>query len=170
MGAYAPTPLVDDVLYEKVKDRVIRPTLTGMKAEGAPFEGVLFIGIMVVNGEPITLEFNVRFGDPECEILMPLLKTPASELFYNQPLRLRSLSMRSCTRISVNTHISHTQVSALMTKVNYTLMADVYLSVLVWVRLFNKHVTVLMHFVVKFILPARNSVQTSRTKHCRLAL
>ena len=82
MGAYAPTPLVDDVLYEKVKERVIRPTLTGMKAEGAPFEGVLFIGIMVVNGEPITLEFNVRFGDPECEILMPLLKTPASELFY----------------------------------------------------------------------------------------
>ena len=82
MGAYAPTPLVDDVLYEKVKERVIRPTLLGMKEEGAPFEGVLFIGIMVVNGEPITLEFNVRFGDPECEILMPLMKTPASELFY----------------------------------------------------------------------------------------
>ncbi len=82
MGAYAPTPLVDDVLYQKVKDRVIRPTLDGMQKEGAPFEGVLFIGIMVVNGEPITLEFNVRFGDPECEILMPLLKTPASELFY----------------------------------------------------------------------------------------
>jgi len=82
MGAYAPTPLVDDLLYEKVKERVIRPTLLGMKEEGAPFEGVLFIGIMVVNGEPITLEFNVRFGDPECEILMPLMKTPASELFY----------------------------------------------------------------------------------------
>jgi len=73
---------VNDTLYEKVKERIIRPTLKGMKAEGAPFEGVLFIGIMVVNGEPITLEFNVRFGDPECEILMPLLKTPASELFY----------------------------------------------------------------------------------------
>ena len=82
MGAYAPTPLVDEELYEKVKERVIRPTLLGMQQEGAPFEGVLFIGIMVVNGEPITLEFNVRFGDPECEILMPLLKTPARELFY----------------------------------------------------------------------------------------
>ncbi|MEA1917225.1 MAG: phosphoribosylamine--glycine ligase [Campylobacterota bacterium] len=82
MGAYAPTPLVDDELYEKVKDRIIRPTLKGMQEENAPFEGVLFIGIMVVNGEPITLEFNVRFGDPECEILMPLMKTPASELFY----------------------------------------------------------------------------------------
>lgn len=82
MGAYAPTPLVDDIIYEKVKERIIRPTLKGMQEEGAPFEGVLFIGLMIVNGEPITLEFNVRFGDPECEILMPLLKTPASELFY----------------------------------------------------------------------------------------
>ncbi|OQX57208.1 MAG: phosphoribosylamine--glycine ligase [Helicobacteraceae bacterium 4484_230] len=82
MGAYAPTPLVDDVIYQKVKERVIRPTLDGMKAEGAPFEGVLFIGLMIVNGEPLTLEFNVRFGDPECEILMPLMKSPASELFY----------------------------------------------------------------------------------------
>jgi phosphoribosylamine--glycine ligase len=82
MGAYAPTPLVNDAIYEKVKERIIRPTLDGMQAEGAPFEGVLFIGLMIVDGEPLTLEFNVRFGDPECEILMPLLATPASELFY----------------------------------------------------------------------------------------
>jgi phosphoribosylamine--glycine ligase len=82
MGAYAPTPLVDEVLYQKVKDRIIRPTLEGMQEEGAPFEGVLFIGIMVVNDEPITLEFNVRFGDPECEILMPLMTSPVSDMFY----------------------------------------------------------------------------------------
>jgi len=82
MGAYAPTPLVNDDIYEKVEDRVIKPTLAGMKKEGAPFEGVLFIGVMVVDGEPIILEYNVRFGDPECEILMPLLKNPVSELFY----------------------------------------------------------------------------------------
>ena len=82
MGAYAPTPLVDNELYQKVKERIIRPTLDGMKNEGAPFEGVLFIGIMVVNGEPITLEFNVRFGDPECEILMPLMTSSVSDMFY----------------------------------------------------------------------------------------
>jgi len=82
MGAYAPTPLVDEVLYEKVRKRIIRPTLDGMKKEEAPFEGVLFIGIMVVNGEPITLEFNVRFGDPECEILMPLMTSSVSDMFY----------------------------------------------------------------------------------------
>jgi len=82
MGAYAPTPLVNDDIYKKVEERVIKPTLEGMKKEGAPFEGVLFIGVMVVDDEPIILEYNVRFGDPECEILMPLLETPVSELFY----------------------------------------------------------------------------------------
>ena len=82
MGAYAPTPLVDDDIYKKIEDRVIKPTLDGMKLENAPFEGVLFIGVMVVNNEPIILEYNVRFGDPECEILIPLMKSNVSELFY----------------------------------------------------------------------------------------
>jgi len=82
MGAYAPTPLVNDEIYRKLEERVIKPTLKGMEEEGMPFTGVLFIGVMVVNGEPIILEYNVRFGDPECEELMPLLKSPASELFY----------------------------------------------------------------------------------------
>ena len=82
MGAYAPTPLVNEDIYKKIGERVIKPTLKGMQQENAPFEGVLFIGVMVVKGEPIILEYNVRFGDPECEILMPLLETPVSELFY----------------------------------------------------------------------------------------
>ncbi len=82
MGAYAPTPLVNDEIYHKLDERVIKPTLKGMEEEGIPFTGVLFIGVMVVDGEPIILEYNVRFGDPECEELMPLLKSPASELFY----------------------------------------------------------------------------------------
>ncbi len=102
MGAYAPTPLVDETLYQKVKDRVIRPTLDGMQQEGAPFEGVLFIGIMVVNGEPITLEFNVRFGDPECEILMPLMTTPASELFYKAATKdLGNLDVKFSDQVAV---------------------------------------------------------------------
>ena len=82
MGAYAPTPLVNDDIYKKIEERVIKPTLKGMQEENAPFEGVLFIGIMVVKGEPIVLEYNVRFGDPECEILMPLIESKVSELFY----------------------------------------------------------------------------------------
>ena len=82
MGAYAPTPLVNDEIYNKIEKRVIKPTLKGMEDEGMPFRGVLFIGVMVVDGEPIILEYNVRFGDPECEELMPLLKSSPLELFY----------------------------------------------------------------------------------------
>ncbi|MFK5974942.1 MAG: phosphoribosylamine--glycine ligase [Sulfurovum sp.] len=82
MGAYAPTPLVNDEIYAKLERSVIKPTLKGMEDEGMPFRGVLFIGVMVVNGEPIILEYNVRFGDPECEALMPLLKSSPLELFY----------------------------------------------------------------------------------------
>ncbi len=82
MGAYAPTPLVNEDIYAQLRTRVIEPTLAGMEAEGMPFTGVLFIGVMVVDGEAKVLEYNVRFGDPECEELMPLLKSPASELFY----------------------------------------------------------------------------------------
>ena len=59
--------LVNDVIYKKLDERVIKPTLKGMESEGMPFTGVLFIGVMVVKGEPIILEYNVRFGDPECE-------------------------------------------------------------------------------------------------------
>jgi len=83
MGAYAPTPLVNDEIYRKLNERVVEPTLKGMEAEGMPFTGILFMGVMVVDGEPLILEYNVRFGDPECEELMPLLKSSAFDLFYD---------------------------------------------------------------------------------------
>ena len=72
MGAYAPAPVVDDRLREAIITRVIEPTLAGMAREGTPFRGVLFAGIMVSGGEPVVLEFNVRFGDPEATVLVPL--------------------------------------------------------------------------------------------------
>jgi len=102
MGAYAPTPLIDDTLYKKIETRIIEPTLKGMQKEGFAYEGVLFIGIMVVDNEPIVLEYNVRFGDPECEILMPLLKTPVSELFYKGATKsLDSLDIQIKDKYSV---------------------------------------------------------------------
>jgi len=102
MGAYAPTPLINDELYRKINERVVDPTLKGMKEEGYPFEGVLFIGIMVVNGEPIVLEYNVRFGDPECEILLPLLISPASELFYKAATKdLKNLEIELSDKYAV---------------------------------------------------------------------
>ena len=84
MGAYTPTPLCDKALMQKIESRIFTPTLEGMQKRGTPFCGVLFAGIMVVEKEgelePYLLEFNVRFGDPECEVLMPLLQTPLLDI------------------------------------------------------------------------------------------
>ncbi len=75
MGAYSPTPAVDDAMAARIMREVIEPTVRGLKAEGCPFKGVLFAGIMITKNGPKTLEFNVRFGDPECEVLMMRLKS-----------------------------------------------------------------------------------------------
>ena len=102
MGAYAPTPLIDETLYKKINERVIEPTLKGMSDEGYPFEGVLFIGLMIVDGEPIVLEYNVRFGDPECEILMPLIESSVSELFYKAATKdLNNLDIKISDKYAV---------------------------------------------------------------------
>ncbi|MGE4399480.1 MAG: phosphoribosylamine--glycine ligase [Campylobacterales bacterium] len=81
MGAYAPAPLCTPDIMEKIEKNIIAPTVKAMASEGCPFEGVLFAGIMVVNNEPYTLEFNVRFGDPECEVLMTLISSDVLGLF-----------------------------------------------------------------------------------------
>lgn len=83
MGAYAPSPLASPELIKQVEEEVVKPTLKGMKAEGNPFCGVLFVGLMVVKGVPYVLEFNVRFGDPECEVLMPLIDGDLGEILLN---------------------------------------------------------------------------------------
>jgi phosphoribosylamine--glycine ligase len=70
MGAYSPTPIVTPQLIEQVMASIIRPTVSAMAAEGAPFSGILFAGLMVDGGVPQLLEFNVRLGDPETQVLM----------------------------------------------------------------------------------------------------
>ena len=70
MGAYSPAHMMNKELGDKIEQRIILPTMNAMKAEGCPFMGIFFAGIMVVKGEPILLEFNTRFGDPECQVLM----------------------------------------------------------------------------------------------------
>ena len=67
MGAYSPTPVVTDVLAEKIQKKIIDKTIHSMKNEGIPFKGFLYAGIMVRNNEPYVLEYNVRMGDPECQ-------------------------------------------------------------------------------------------------------
>ena len=70
MGAYAPAPVVTDEILARVKAEIVQPMLTGMKADGMPYQGVLYVGIMVTADGPKVVEFNARFGDPECQVLM----------------------------------------------------------------------------------------------------
>ena len=75
MGAYCPTPLVDDAMSSYIEERVLVPTVHAMKRGRNPFRGVLYAGLMVTNQGPKVLEFNVRFGDPECQPLLMRLKS-----------------------------------------------------------------------------------------------
>ncbi len=70
MGAYSPAPVMTDVIIQKALNEIIRPTMDEMSARGTPFQGVLFCGLMIQNGQPRLVEYNVRFGDPECQVLM----------------------------------------------------------------------------------------------------
>ncbi len=82
MGAYSPAPVVTDELSEEIMETIIQPTLQGMLAEGRPFTGVLFAGLMITDEGPKTLEFNVRFGDPECQVLMARCNSDILEALY----------------------------------------------------------------------------------------
>jgi phosphoribosylamine--glycine ligase len=75
MGAYSPTPVVDAAMQARIMAEIVEPTVKAMAARGTPFEGVLFAGVMIDANGPKLLEFNVRFGDPECQVLMARLKS-----------------------------------------------------------------------------------------------
>jgi phosphoribosylamine--glycine ligase len=79
MGAYSPAHVVTDDLIEEIMDTIIQPTIDGMAAEGRPYKGVLFAGLMIKDGKAKALEFNVRFGDPECQVLMARLDSDIVE-------------------------------------------------------------------------------------------
>ncbi len=70
MGAYSPTPVINDVLAEKIQKKIINKTIQSMKNEGIIFKGFLYAGVMIRNNEPYVLEFNARMGDPECQPIM----------------------------------------------------------------------------------------------------
>lgn len=73
MGAYSPAPLFTSDLEQQVVDLVLKPTLEGMRAEGNPYIGVLYMGLMITDEGPKVVEYNCRFGDPECQVLMPMI-------------------------------------------------------------------------------------------------
>ncbi|XP_045554712.1 trifunctional purine biosynthetic protein adenosine-3 isoform X2 [Salmo salar] len=83
MGAYCPTPQVSQELLQQIRETVLQKTVDGMKEEGTPYVGVLYAGLMLTKQGPKVLEFNCRFGDPECQVLMPLLKSDLYEVLQS---------------------------------------------------------------------------------------
>ncbi|WP_425098914.1 phosphoribosylamine--glycine ligase [Tropicibacter sp. S64] len=80
MGAYSPAPIMDEAVTQKALEEIVRPTMAEMARRGMPYQGVLYVGLMIENGQPRLVEYNVRFGDPECQVLMLRLGAQALDL------------------------------------------------------------------------------------------
>ena len=80
MGAYSPSNLLTKEIEEKIKRKIIEPTLTALKKMGHPYKGFLYTGLMIKENEPYLIEYNIRMGDPECQVLMMRLKTSLLEV------------------------------------------------------------------------------------------
>ena len=81
MGAVSPVPFADDVLIKKIEERIVKPTIEGFKKENYDYKGFVFIGLIKVGDDPFVIEYNVRMGDPETEVVLPRLKTDLVEVF-----------------------------------------------------------------------------------------
>ena len=82
MGAYAPAPIFTQALQDQVMNTIIKPSVEGMAADGHPFTGVLFAGLMITETGPRLIEYNIRFGDPECQVIMRRLKSDIFDILY----------------------------------------------------------------------------------------
>ena len=95
MGAYSPAPIVDAAMTGRVMDEIVQPTLAAMTKMGAPYKGVLYAGLMLTASGPKLIEYNVRFGDPECQVLMLRLKSDlVPALLASQDGVLKSIDLR----------------------------------------------------------------------------
>ncbi|WP_417580016.1 phosphoribosylamine--glycine ligase [Pelagibacterium sp.] len=86
MGAYAPAPVMSDALIERAYREIVAPAIKGMAARGTPFSGVLFTGLMITKDGPKLIEFNTRFGDPECQVLMMMLESDLLDILEGTAL------------------------------------------------------------------------------------
>lgn len=104
MGAYAPAPLGTPALLERVQREIVEPTLRGMRSEGAAYTGCLYVGLMITPNGPFVLEYNCRFGDPETQVVLPLIASDAAELFVrasSNQLRPEEVRIANATAVCV---------------------------------------------------------------------
>ena len=83
MGAYSPAPIITKTLEKKIISKIVTPTLKALKREKKPYNGFLYVGLMIKNNEPYLIEYNIRMGDPECQVILPRLKTDIVTIFKN---------------------------------------------------------------------------------------
>jgi len=82
MGAYAPSPLLDEKLLGQIDGDIMMPTISGMLVDDTPYKGILYLGLMITEGKARVVEYNCRFGDPECQVILPRLKTDLLDLLW----------------------------------------------------------------------------------------
>ena len=95
MGAYSPAPIINKTLEKKIINRIIKPTLNVLKNYGKPFTGFLYTGLIIVNKNPYLIEYNIRMGDPECQVILPRLKTDLLKIInYSVDNKLKKLKIK----------------------------------------------------------------------------
>ena len=95
MGAFSPASIINKKIEKKIIKKIVNPTLNALKKEKNNYKGFLYVGLMINNGEPYLVEFNVRMGDPECQVILPRLKTDIVKIFNKVILnQLNSINIK----------------------------------------------------------------------------
>ena len=83
MGAYSPAPIINKTIEKKIINKIVKPTIEALQKKGNSYTGFLYVGLMIKNGEPYLIEYNIRMGDPECQVILPRLKTDLLKIIIN---------------------------------------------------------------------------------------